>query len=448
MWLVSRPARGREQGPVALVALAVDAGCAGRRVQHVLELGLDEGALLLDDEDGVEPLGEATRALRLQRKRHRDLVEPDAEPPRRGLVDAEVLERLADIEVGLAGGRDPEPRPVRVPHRAVEPVGAAERPDRLELALIEPLLLLLRRVRPADPETLGGKDGIVGDDDPDPLGVDLHRGGGLDGVVDALQRGPAAAVARERESVEAVVEDLLHAGRVEHRNGGVDHRVLAVVRGGGRLAGVVVAEQRHHPAEPRRPGEVRVAQRVARAVDARSLAVPQAEHAVVRALAVELGLLRAPAGGGRNVLVDAGLEHHVVLLQVRLRPIELQVEPAERRAAVAADVAGGVVPGREVPAALVEHEPHQRLDTGEEDASVLAGVLVVEVDGGELYGRLTHGRTFLSRASRDGTPGYRGLDPSGVAVESSPGLPADRHDRVLRAGSGSRWWWRSHVPNG
>ena len=340
-------------------------------------------------------------------------------PSRRaaGLVDAEVLERLADVEVGLAGGRDPEPRPVRVPHRAVEPVGAAERSDRLQLALVEPRLLLLRRVRPADPEALGGKDGVVGDDHFDPLGVDLHRGGRLDGVVDALQRGPAAAVAREREGVEPEVEDLLHAGRVEHRDGGVDHRVLAVVRGGRGLAGVVVAEQRHHPAEPRRPREVRVAQRVARAVHARPLAVPQAEHPVVRALAVEPGLLGAPAGGGRDVLVDAGLEDHVVLLQVCLRPIELEIESAERRAAVAADVARGVVPGRDVAPALGQHEPHQRLDAGEEDAPAFAGVLVVEIDGGELDGGLTHGRTFLNRASRDGTPGCRGLDPSGVAVE-------------------------------
>ena len=183
------PARGGEQRPVRLVALAENARRTRHRVQHVLELGLDEGALLLDDEDGLQPLGEAPRPLGLQRKRHRHLVEPDPEPARRLFVDAEILERLPNVKIGLAGGRDPEPRPVRVPHRAVEAVGAAERLDGFQLPFVEPHLLLLGRVRPADSQTLRGDHGHVGEDDCDPPRIDLHRGGGLDGVVDALQRG-------------------------------------------------------------------------------------------------------------------------------------------------------------------------------------------------------------------------------------------------------------------
>ena len=69
-------------------------------------------------------------------------------------------------------------------------------------------------------------------------------------------------------------------------------------------------------------------------------------------------------------------------VEMRLRAPELLVEPAERRAAVAADVAGGVVPCREVAPALGEHEPHQGLDPGEEDPPARTGVLVVEVDVG------------------------------------------------------------------
>ena len=80
----------------------------------------------------------------------------------------------------------------------------------------------------------------------------------------------------------------------------------------------------------------------------------------------------------------------MVLREVRLRPLELQVEPAERRAAVAADVAGGVVPGRDVAPALGQHEPHKRLNPGEEDAAALPSVLVVEIDVCELDGRLVH----------------------------------------------------------
>ena len=125
-----------------------------------------------------------------------------------------------------------------------------------------------------------------------------------------------------------------------------------------------------------------MSQHVPGTVDARALAVPDAEHAVVRALAVELGLLRPPARGRRDVLVDPGLEHHVMPVEVRLRAVDLQVEPAERRSAVAADVAGGIVPGREVALALGEREPNQRLDPGQEDPPARAGVLVVEIDVG------------------------------------------------------------------
>src|SRR2546429_7382426 len=61
---------------------------------------------------------------------------------------------------------------------------------------------------------------------------------------------------------------------------------------------VVVAHQRQHTAVARGAGEIGVAQRVARAVDARALAVPHAEHAIEPALAAQLGLLRAPQRGG------------------------------------------------------------------------------------------------------------------------------------------------------
>ena len=74
---------------------------------------------------------------------------------------------------------------------------------------------------------------------------------------------------------------------------------------------------------------VGVAEDVARTVDARALAVPDAEHAVVLALAEELGLLRAPERGGGEVLVEAGLEADVVgLAQLFRRAGRLTSSPA------------------------------------------------------------------------------------------------------------------------
>ena len=73
-------ARGAEQRPSLLVALADDAGALRRRqvVEQLLDLVLDEAALLLDDENFVEPAGEAPDAVGLQRPTHADLEEGEA----------------------------------------------------------------------------------------------------------------------------------------------------------------------------------------------------------------------------------------------------------------------------------------------------------------------------------------------------------------------------------
>ena len=78
---------------------------------------------------------------------------------------------------------------------------------------------------------------------------------------------------------------------------------------------MVVAHQGEHAAVLRGAGEIGVAEHVAGAVDARPLAVPHAEHAVVLALAAQFGLLRAPDRGRGEVLVQAGLEQDVVLVE-------------------------------------------------------------------------------------------------------------------------------------
>src|SRR5678816_4119145 len=48
-------------------------------VELFLDLILDELALLLDHQDLFQPLGEAARALRLERPGHGDLVDADAD---------------------------------------------------------------------------------------------------------------------------------------------------------------------------------------------------------------------------------------------------------------------------------------------------------------------------------------------------------------------------------
>ena len=116
-----------------------------------------------------------------------------------------------------------------------------------------------------------------------------------------------------RVAVEPVVDHLLHAGRVEDRDHRVDEQEFGGMRDGRGFGHVVVAHQGQHAAMPRRSGEIGVAEDVAGAVDAGTLAVPDREHAVVLAFAEQFGLLRAPAGGRRQLLVEARLEDDVRL---------------------------------------------------------------------------------------------------------------------------------------
>src|SRR3954463_9979376 len=108
----------------------------------------------------------------------------------------------------------------------------------------------------------------------------------------------------------------------------------------------------------RRAGEIGMAKGVAAAVDARALAVPHAEHAVVSAFAAQLRLLRAPQRGGGEVFVDAGLETDMRGVEKFLRALELLVEAAERRTAIAGDEAGGVQSRAAVALALHQAKAH------------------------------------------------------------------------------------------
>src|SRR5690606_20711645 len=102
-----------------------------------------------------------------------------------------------------------------------------------------------------------------------------------------------------------------------------------------RLAGVIVAGRDQHAAVRGAAGRVAVLERVTGTVDARPLAVPEREHAVVAGPGEEIRLLRAPDRRRREVLVQTRLELDVRGLEILLRAPELPIEAAERRAAVA-----------------------------------------------------------------------------------------------------------------
>src|SRR5450631_1153587 len=113
-----------------------------------------------------------------------------------------------------------------------------------------------------------------------------------------------------------------------------------------------------------------MAERIAGAVHPRPLAVPHAEHAIELAFAAQFGRLRSRERGRREVLVGAGMEPDVVDGKTPPRTHELQVEGAQRRAAIARHIAGGVEAGAAVALLLHQAEADQRLETADENAAL------------------------------------------------------------------------------
>src|SRR5690606_28091527 len=123
-----------------------------------------------------------------------------------------------------------------------------------------------------------------------------------------------------------------------------------------------------------------MAENVARTVDARALAVPDGKDAVMLALAKQFRLLRAPAGGGGQLLVQAGLEHDVGGGELIPGFPELLVEAAEGRAAVSGNETGCVQSCKPVALALHEQHADDRLRTRDIDTFFRKVVFVVERD--------------------------------------------------------------------
>jgi hypothetical protein len=112
-----------------------------------------------------------------------------------------------------------------------------------------------------------------------------------------------------------------------------------------------------------------MAEDVAAAVDARPLAVPHRKHPVVFRAGEEVDLLRAPDGGGGEVFIDAWLEPDVMGVEMLFRTPQRLVEPAQRRAAIAGNEAGGVKSGGEVSFPLHHRQAGEGLGAGEVDAA-------------------------------------------------------------------------------
>src|ERR1019366_6436211 len=92
-------------------------------VELLLQLILDDLALLLDHQNLFQSFGEMAHAARLQRPGHADLVQAQTDVRSVLLVYAQIVQCLQYIEVGFAAGDDAQAWPRRVEHQVIEAIG-------------------------------------------------------------------------------------------------------------------------------------------------------------------------------------------------------------------------------------------------------------------------------------------------------------------------------------
>src|SRR5215470_15621204 len=122
---------------------------------------------------------------------------------------------------------------------------------------------------------------------------------------------------------------------------------------------MIIAGQRNDAAVLRGAGSIRMFERIERTVDARPLAVPDAEHAIDLGAGEHADLLAAPYRGRGEVFVEAGDEGDVLLLQEGLRAPQRMIVHAERRAAIAGDEARGIQSNSAIALSLQHRQPDQ-----------------------------------------------------------------------------------------
>ena len=391
----------RQQRRAAFVDLADDAGPSlrGKVIERRPSLGLDQAALVLDDHQGLEAGGEGAQAQRLQRPRHADLIDGDAQVGGFLQGHAHGREGFQHVLIGLALADDAQTGLADLhmrgaQHHAVDVVGAGEGQGGGELVEPHAPLLLHRLVLQPDAQA-AGREREVGDHRVVAAQRDVDGHARVHGVGQGDHARPQTREARHGDAENAVVQHLLHVGRRQHRHLEVLEGEFRLRRQGRALAAVVVAGHRQHAAGRERAREVRMLEDVAGAVDAGRLAVPHAEHAIIKRAGEQIGLLAAPHGGGGEVLVEALLEDHVVRGQQLLDARGLLVEAAQRRAAIARKVAAGVQSREAIEALSIEQNPEKSLHASDEGATIFEHIFVVERDF-----RVPHGKNFPPGSSR------------------------------------------------
>ena len=386
-----------EQRCTLQILLAGEGGALVRaqRIQVASDLVFHHRPFFLDHQHGLAALREAGQTNGVHGPDQAGLVEPDAQSATRFLVQAEIGQRLAHIQIGLAGTDDGQAAALAIDHDAVDAIGPGKGGGSRQPVVDQPILFHQRGQVLPQVEALRRQPDIGGGDIGATGVRQLDAAGEVECVGDALESDVAAAVARHGPPEQPELDDLANGGGVEHRHHGGNQRVFRLVRAVGGFAAVIVAGDDQEAALRGGAFEVAELQGFAGAINADAFAVPQAENALECGFAEPVELLGAADGADRELFVEARPEHDMVLVEQFLCAPQRRVIDPERRAAIARDVACRFQPGGAVAPRLVERQPNQGLVRRKEDTPTRLQVLVVECGH-----RLGHRRPWSAAAIR------------------------------------------------
>ncbi len=355
------------------------------RIGPVIELFLDrvfeDLALFFNNQNLLKPVGKRVGALRFKWPHATDLVQTNADARAGFVVETQIAQSLTYIQIRLARRHDPEARIRRFDLDPIQLVRAHISERRVPLVVEQPRFLNQRWIGPADVEAAIGHREIGRQDNLRAMRIDIDRSRRFHHVGHAFHRDPEAGVTAHCPAVQAEVQILLHIRWKQHRQAARLENVFGLVRERGGFGGVVVTCEHEYTAMRGGARRIAVLEHITGSVDARPFAVPHREHAVIFGAGIQIDLLRAPHGGGREVFIHAGLEHDLVRSEMFFRFPQMLIERTERGTAIAGNETGGVE-SRGMIALLLQHrQPNQRLYAAHVRATAFQGVFVVEGDG-------------------------------------------------------------------
>jgi hypothetical protein len=209
----------------------------------------------------------------------------------------------------------------------------------------------------------------LGNEDVDVDVMGIHRPCAVGHIGDDLQRHSATRRPRHRNAVHGHRHDLAGIAREQHRNPEGGKRALADGRHGGGLGGRVVADQKQHPPAWVGAVHVGVPQCVGRPIQARPLAVPDADDAVVSRRAHGQIGLAAPHRCGGQFFVEARDEGDVMSLKHIGHAGEHPVDAAQWAALVSGHEGRDAQASTGVTLVLFDERACDCLHTGDHDGA-------------------------------------------------------------------------------